>query len=209
MADVERRHFLRSALELGASGDNDTLPYDVDSRFVEENAEALSEIAFQLYSEINVKTEDDARKFVDGLQVFSERLLVPTGSAGFRTTTKIHPFWNVYFNGIGLALGEKNEPLRSPRAHSYRLGTVEPTFFDRSRSWSTYKEATLADPNFDRQSSVVVQTDISSFYEHIYHHRLENCIGDLFPAPSTMAIQVARFLIKLASGRSFGLPVGG
>ena len=56
---------------------------------------------------------------------------------------------------------------------------------------------------------MVVQTDISSFYEHIYHHRLENVIGDLSDANSTVAVQVDRILSKLAAGRSFGLPVGG
>ena len=207
MAEVERRHSLQSALECGANGDNDTLPYDIDSRFVRDNAEALSGIAYDLYSEINTKKEKEARKFVDGLQVFSEQLLVPTGSAGFRITTKIHPFWNLYFNGIGLAVAEKNEPLRSPRAHSYRLGAEEHSFFDRARSWSTYKEATLADPMLLRGHPWCPDRHIA--FMKFYHHRLENCIADLFPAPSTMAVQVARFLIKLASGRSFGLPVGG
>jgi hypothetical protein len=57
--------------------------------------------------------------------------------------------------------------------------------------------------------AVVVQTDIASFYEHIYHHRLENIIRDLAPAGSTIALQIDRILNKLAAGRSFGLPVGG
>lgn len=56
---------------------------------------------------------------------------------------------------------------------------------------------------------MVVQTDISSFYEHIYHHRLENCVADLFGSESLVALQVDRLLSKFASGRSFGLPVGG
>jgi hypothetical protein len=209
VAEVEQRHFLRSAVEFGANGDNDTLPYDIDARFVRENADALSGIAFELYRHIDGQTEENARKFVDGLQVFSERLLVPTGSAGFRITTKIHPFWNLYFNGLGLAVAETSEPLRSPRAHSYRLGGDGPYFFDRARSWSAYKEATLTDPALAQDGAVVIQTDISSFYEHVYHHRLENSVKDLFQSSSTLALQVARFLIKLASGRSFGLPVGG
>lgn len=56
---------------------------------------------------------------------------------------------------------------------------------------------------------MVVQTDISSFYEHVYHHRLENVIKDLGAANSTVALQIDRILSKLAAGRSFGLPVGG
>jgi hypothetical protein len=56
---------------------------------------------------------------------------------------------------------------------------------------------------------VVVQTDISSFYEHIYHHRLENVLSDLAAANSTLAVQIIRILSQLSAGRSFGLPVGG
>ena len=37
----------------------------------------------------------------------------------------------------------------------------------------------------------------------------QSCIGDLFPTCSTVALQIGRFLSKFASGRSFGLPVGG
>ena len=58
-------------------------------------------------------------------------------------------------------------------------------------------------------ASVVVQTDISSFYEHVSHHRIENLVGDLFSEASTVATQIDRFLSRFASGRSFGLPVGG
>src|SRR6516162_1397838 len=59
------------------------------------------------------------------------------------------------------------------------------------------------------EDSVVIQTDISSFYEHVYHHRLENVIDDLSSGQSTVATQVARILSNLSAGRSFGLPVGG
>ncbi len=54
----------------------------------------------------------------------------------------------------------------------------------------------------------MIQTDVASFYEHIYHHRLENVVEDL-ALGSTLAMQIDRILSKLASGRSFGLPVGG
>jgi hypothetical protein len=136
-------------------------------------------------------------------------LLVPVGSHGFRITTKIHPFWNLYLNGLGLAIAEENEAYRRAQAHSYRLGVEALEYFDRSKSWRTYKEATLEEEALKSEGCVVVQTDISSFYEHIYHHRLENVIKDLENADSTVAVQVDRILSKLAAGRSFGLPVGG
>ena len=54
-----------------------------------------------------------------------------------------------------------------------------------------------------------MQTDISSFYEHVYHHRLENFISDLSPGHSNIPTQVDRILNQIAEGRSFGLPIGG
>ncbi len=40
----------------------------------------------------------------------SERLIAPSGPAGFRVVTKIHPFWNIYLNGLAISLVEALEP---------------------------------------------------------------------------------------------------
>lgn len=196
-------------MEIGQSGENDTLPYDIDAGFFREKADELSAICFDLFQNIDARNQKNAVGYVNELTITSERLLAPSGSNGFRITTKIQPFWNLYLNGIGIAIAEANEGNRSERVHSYRLGGESPSFFDRSRSWRTYKEATLREPVLSEAGSVVVQTDISSFYEHIYHHRLENVIKDLGDINSTVASQIDRILSKLAAGRSFGLPVGG
>jgi hypothetical protein len=207
--EVIRDHFLRAALEIGQSGENDTLPYDVDAAFIRDKSEELSQICFNLFRLIDSKSAQEAAAFMSGLTIGSERILAPSGSHGFRITTKIHPFWNLYLNGLGLAIAEANEEYRSSRVHSYRLGGESPYFFDKAKSWRTYKEATLKELALTHDGSMVVQTDISSFYEHIYHHRLENVIKDLTAGNSTVAVQVDRILSKLSAGRSFGLPVGG
>lgn len=209
MISVERDHFRRAAIEIGQSGENDTLPYDIDAGFIRDKAEELSQICILLFESVNEKSANDAAGFMNELTIGSERLLVPAGSHGFRITTKIHPFWNLYLNGLGFAIAEANERNRSDRAHSYRLNNDGVSLFDRTRSWRTYKEATLEEPGLEQEGAVVVQTDISGFYEHIYHHRLENVVNDLAPLTSTVAVQIDRILSKLASGRSFGLPVGG
>jgi hypothetical protein len=112
-------------------------------------------------------------------------------------------------NGLGFAIAEANEVARSPRVHSYRLGGEVPSFFNRAHSWRTYKEATRAEELLKDERCVVVQTDISSFYEHIYHHRLVNVLQDICGSDSTIPVQFDRVLSRLAAGRSFGLPVGG
>ncbi|WP_291366073.1 RNA-directed DNA polymerase [Acetobacter sp. UBA5411] len=208
MVKIQKDHFLRAALEIGYSGDNDTLPYDLDASFIKDKAADLASLCFAFFQSVDTGLVGKPTTFMNGLVIVSERLLVPSGPHGFRFTTKIHPFWNLYLNGLGLAIAETNEAQRSARAHSYRLASQGPSFFDRTRSWRAYKLATLNEPDLEAEGAVVIQTDIASFYEHIYHHRLENIVKDL-ASESTLAMQIDRILNKLAAGRSFGLPVGG
>ena len=93
--------------------------------------------------------------------------------------------------------------------HSYRFASAGTDLFDREWSWRRFRQASLEDCQRAGTHAIVVQTDISSFYEHISHHRLENNLDDLASAESTIPTQLDRFLSKLAGGRSFGLPVGG
>lgn len=209
MPDVTREHFKRAATDIAAHGDNDTLPFDIDNRFVSEKRDALVDLAFAYSQEFEGLSEKSTKLAINALSIFSERLLSPTGAAGFRITTKIHPFWNVYFNGLGVAVAEAHETLRSDRAHSYRFAAEGEGLFNRKASWRAFREATITDCEAHSDEAVVVQTDISSFYEHAYHHRIQNNVADLFPSGSTVPIQIDRFLSKFSSGRSFGLPVGG
>ena len=209
MPSVTVEHFKRAAIDIGAHGDNDTLPFDVDNRFISQSTIELANLSFSYFSELEKNGRNYAKQSIDSLQIFSERLLTPTGPAGFRITTKIHPFWNVYFNGLGVAIAEVLEPRRSERVHSYRYIEDKTGLFDRKRSWRAYREATIHDKELNNEGIFVVQTDISSFYERIYHHRLENIVNDIFPAPSTVSIQIDRILNQFSSGRSFGLPIGG
>uniref|UniRef100_UPI0011CDA8DA RNA-directed DNA polymerase n=1 Tax=Pseudomonas chlororaphis TaxID=587753 RepID=UPI0011CDA8DA len=206
---LEERHFSRAIDDIAAHGDNDTLPFDVDSRFIAASKESLIKIALKFSSSIESGGKDYALKKFNELPFFSERLLTPAGSAGFRTTTKIHPFWNIYFNALGVAIAERHEPKRSSRAHSYRFLSSGTSLFNTECTWRNFREQTLSDCISSPSTAVVVQTDISSFYEHIYHHRIQNFIASLFPDSSTLPIQVDRMLNNFSSGRSFGLPVGG
>ena len=183
MPDVTLDHFKRAAADIGAHGDNDTLPFDMDNRFIKDKQDDLAKMAYEYFCEVNNKGRKDAAKKINALQIFSERLLVPTGPAGFRITTKLHPFWNVYFNGLGVAIAEKHEPSRSDRAHSYRYIQNQEGLFDHNKSWRAYREATLADEALQKDGAVIVQTDISSFYEHIYHHRRILLVCNLFRLP--------------------------
>ncbi|MQR01121.1 RNA-directed DNA polymerase [Glaciimonas soli] len=209
MSNVRLEHFERAAADIGAHGDNDTLPFDIDTRFIADNQDSLAKLAFTFSEEMESGNKGFANNAINSLQIFCERLLVPSGISGFRIATKVHPFWNIYFNGLGIAIAELHEPTRSNRAHAYRFKAQGESLFDRDSSWRSFREASIADCEAFGDKAIVVQTDISSFYEHIYHHRLENCIADLFQSGSTIPTQIDRLLNKFSSGRSFGLPIGG
>lgn len=203
------KHFERAAADVGAHGDNDMLPFDVDISFVKEKQAEIAQLAFSFYERLRALSAEEVRGKVRELEVFFERLLVPAGAAGFRISTKIHPFWTVYLNGLAVAVAEAHEPLRQKRVHSYRYAPDGASLFDRTSSWRSFREACVEDCRAAGGDAVVVQADITSFYEHVYHHRIESLIGSLFQNEPNFAIQIDRFLGKFSSGRSFGLPVGG
>lgn len=206
---LKEEHFLRAINDIVRNGDNDTLPIDVDVAFFRESKEQLVGLALKFSKSLEAQDKRYALNKFNQIPFFSERLLTPAGPAGFRVTTKIHPFWNMYFNALGIAIAERHEPRRSDRAHSYRYAAHGEAIFDQAWSWRKFREKTLEDCNGLPDTAVIVQTDISSFYEHIYHHRIENFIDELFPDSPTISVQVDRMLNSFASGRSFGLPVGG
>lgn len=203
-------HFARAAADIAAHGDNDMLPFDIDTRFIADNQTELATIAYDYYQRLARDSVENTKNLVGGLTVFNERLLAPAGPSGFRTATKIHPFWNLYFNGIGIAIAEALAAQRYSSAWSYRfLPDGGEELFDRASSWRAFREATSAIARDSEDGVVVVQTDIASFYEHISHHYLENHLTDLFHDEGRLAKQVVGLLTKFSGGRSFGLPVGG
>jgi len=210
LAKPELRHFERAAREIAAHGDNDTLPFDLDVKFAGDAATGLARIAFGFYSELKDGPLKENKRRLEGMRVYSERLVAPSGPAGFRVVTKIHLFWNIYLNGLALALAEAFEPLRDERAHSYRLlPDSNEQLFDPARSWRAFRELTIQRVANIGPEAVVVQTDISSFYEHVSHHYLENFMNDLGGDCEVMAAQISALLGHFSAKRSFGLPVGG
>lgn len=211
MLKPELHHFERAAREVAKHGDNDTLPFDMDVRFCGDEAGALASIAYGFFAELrDSQAVKDNHDRIAALHVHSERLLTPSGPAGFRVVTKIHLFWNIYLNGLAIAIAEVLESQRFPSAHSYRfLMDGGEQLFDPTKSWRAFKEATVAQANSAGDGAVVVQTDISSFYEHVSHHYIENLINTLGGDSGPVSKQVNALLSKLFAGRSFGLPVGG
>lgn len=111
----------RALADVASNGDNDILPFDIDSRFLGERSGEPAEKLFDLAQNLEKKTDRDVNTSLDSISIASERLLAPVGYSGFRIATKMHPYWNIYFNSIAIAIAQLHEPHRSNRAHSYRF----------------------------------------------------------------------------------------
>jgi hypothetical protein len=207
---ISKEYFSRAASDIGLHGDNDMLPFDLDTKFIKARAEELSEIASAYCGQLLADSEKNNKRKIRALSIHSERLLAPAGHSGFRISTKIHPFWTVYFNGLGVFLAEKLEPSRFENVHSYRFISQQGgELFDRSRSWKQFRQCSAESAIESGEDAIVVQTDISSFYEHVSHHYLENQISDILNGDTRIGSQIVALLSKFSADRSFGLPVGG
>src|SRR5699024_6049182 len=116
----------------------------------------LAGLAFDFYQQLRSDSVANSKNRICALSVFNERLLVPTGPAGFRVSTKIQSFWNLYFNGLGVAIADTFEDRRDGRAHSYRfLKEGEAELFDRDQSWRAFRESTSKEAASAPPGSVV------------------------------------------------------
>ena len=68
MPSVTLEHFTRAATDIGANGDNDTLPFDSDNRFIAENTGALAQLAFTYFQELELGSEQGARNSLNSLK---------------------------------------------------------------------------------------------------------------------------------------------
>ena len=64
---IRRKYFVRAASDIGRSGDNDTLPYDIDALFIKERAENLADICKTTYDRINSIEDGKERAGLRGI----------------------------------------------------------------------------------------------------------------------------------------------
>ncbi len=58
--EVTLEHFAKAAREVGAHGDNDTLPFDLDNRFISDCHADIAQVAYDLFQTLD-KGEKRAR----------------------------------------------------------------------------------------------------------------------------------------------------
>lgn len=143
--------------------------------------------------------------------------LVPKGKLSFRTAHQMFPMDCVLFTAAVFMLGQDVERNRlSPEektAFSYRFCPDDDGAAFAAdcnyHHWLDYQHSLLLEDMMIHNSiSEVIRTDISDFYQRIYHHRLENILAG--SGPDIIFVNTIRnFLRAWRARQSFGIPVGG
>lgn len=207
-------HFRQAVENIGRYGDTDILPYPLEQHILYDRKDDVVELLERAYSEFFEKKEPFCPSYLDIHPPVNAGALAPVGYSGFRWATQIDPFWNTFFLGIVIALGEKIEndriPIDEGRVYSYRhkWSNEDKTLFDQDIGWRQFMERST---ELASNSPYVLVCDIADFYPRIYHHRLENALlqiaghGEYSDHPKRINTLLSRF----SATKSYGLPVGG
>jgi hypothetical protein len=183
-------------------GDTDVFPFPLENRLFSDRKKESAVLLANFHGGF--------QKYLAAYPPVTEEALCQVGYAGFRWVTQIEPFWNAYFLGLVISLADRIEAKRVPESSeavfSYRFGwdPVTQKMF-RDVGWRDYRRRSQELAN---QSGVVVQTDISDFYQRIYHHRIDNALARL-GEPGDTPRRIIELLQAFQKNVSYGLPVGG
>lgn len=135
------------------------------------------------------------------------RFIVPKDEVSYRQATQLDPQDSILLSATVFQFGAGIEPRRLPKdqVFSYRFNPSHPEgLYGGHSAWNDFwtKAARKA-----RSAGCVLHCDIADFYNQIYHHSVENQLGQ-----SGLPNQAIQWIIKLlestTAGVSRGVPVG-
>jgi len=153
---------------------------------------------------------EDFKNYLNSYPPQTIPTLAQVGYTGFRRATLIDPFWNAYYLAIVISIADQIEAIRIPESNgtvfSYRFAwqDSEAKLFKDS-TWIDFRKRCL---DLSSSSPIVVQTDISDFYQRIYHHRIENALKRL-PDSEDIPLRIMALIGAFSNNVSYGLPIGG
>lgn len=183
-------------------GDTDIFPFPFERLLFEERFEECKEIVLNIHKNFD--------ELIDIKPPLTEIKLNQVGYFGFRNSTQIEPFWNVYYLSLVLSLAEPIEKVRisipenSVFSYRYEWNSKKSSLF-KDISWNDYRLESLKKSKTD---NFIVQTDISDFYGRINHHKLQNEL-DRLAKNTGIPYRIMKLLGVFSGGSSYGLPVGG
>ncbi|WP_168735673.1 RNA-directed DNA polymerase [Cohnella fermenti] len=106
---------------------------------------------------------------------------------------------------FGDLIEKRRRPVGEKTVFSYRFAPErDGIFYSNESSWKDFWESCLEK---SRRKKYVVQMDISDFYNQIYHHTVENQLGES-GFPNAIIKFVMRLLEDITKTVSRGIPIG-
>ena len=138
------------------------------------------------------------------------RFIVPKDNLAFRTATQLDPVDSILLAALMYKFGKKIEKRRisisEKTVFSYRFcPTKDGRLYGDNSGWKDFWNTSISKAKASTTNFVLV-TDISDFYNQIYHHVLENQLAECLPVQ--VASSLRRFLTTLTHTVSRGIPVG-
>lgn len=191
----------RAIKHLTVFGDTDIFPALLEIRFFADNEDKIAEKIAKLTP--GSYTPQSSLEF-----------LVPKSRHSFRIAHQLSAQDTLIYLAAVLENAPKLETLRVPAADqaafSYRYKEGEgPKVFEVGGTYHDWmlKLAEFGGPvAAENDQRVVIVTDISDFYQRIYHHRLENILDECGNNPSIRLVK--KIFKSVRANQSFGIPVG-
>jgi hypothetical protein len=137
------------------------------------------------------------------------RLMVPKSEFGFRAVCQLDPLDSILFAAIIREIGSRIERRRSkPSANSvfsYRFDpAADGRLYAATTGWEQFWKTSADHCN---SFSHVLVTDVSDFYNQIYHHTIENQLDEC-KVNQAYWFALRNLLANVTEGVSRGVPIG-
>jgi hypothetical protein len=138
----------------------------------------------------------------------SRRFIVPKHDLSYRQATQLDPLDSLFMTALVYSFGDKIEERRRAQSEqqvfSYRFQpSAEGELYGSLSGWNLFW--THCSKTAERYSTVLI-ADIADFYNQIYHHTLENQLGE--SGWPNQAIQwIVRLLESTSAKVSRGVPL--
>ncbi len=137
------------------------------------------------------------------------RLMVPKADFAFRPVCQLDPLDAVIYAAIikeiGLKIERKRQPKSADTVFSYRFEpSISGQLYTPITGWEGFWKTSL---DLCKNYSHVLVTDITDFYNQIYHHTIENQLIECGVGRDYIT-SLKRLLANTTEGVSRGIPIG-
>ena len=150
-------------------------------------------------------THKDIQSFVVKKPIFYP---APKKGVGFRIVHQLDPIDSLVYTSLAYEIAQKVEDKRlsNETIFSYRIDLNDQgDFFVGGSGYDAFKAKS---GELAESFNYVLVTDITDFYNQIYHHRLQNAIELCDPSLNELSTDIEIFLMKITNKVSRGIPVG-